>query len=143
MSVQGQLASDQTFVVLAMRCWLYFRGTNDEANYLLTASQLYFTLVLGDKPQFSAPAWYFPAGGGIWAAGGSDTMVYNNGNPQGQAIAKLARPVVLPVRQNFYVNAEFFTVGATNALTLLNAGAGDDEKVIMFAVDGLQTRDVQ
>lgn len=64
LQVPGQFASDQTYAILAMRCWLYFRGTNHRANYLLTSTQLYFTLQLGDKPQFAAPAWYFPAGGG-------------------------------------------------------------------------------
>lgn len=54
----GQLASDQTYVVLAMRCWLYFNGTNRRANYLRITSQLYFTLTMGDKPAFQAP--YLP-----------------------------------------------------------------------------------
>lgn len=49
LQVAGQLASDQTYAILALRCWLYFRGTNHRANYLLTASQLYFTLTLGDE----------------------------------------------------------------------------------------------
>lgn len=56
---------------------------------------------------------------------------------------KLARPLILPVRQNFACNAEFFTIGTTNALTLLNTGADNDQKVIMFMIDGLQTRDVE
>ena len=50
---------------------------------------------------------------------------------------------MVPVRQNFAVEAQFFTVGTTNVLTNLNAGAADDQKVIMFVIDGLQTRDVQ
>lgn len=50
---------------------------------------------------------------------------------------------MVPVRQNFNVAADFYTVGSTNALTNLNTGATDDQKVIMFVIDGLQTRDVQ
>lgn len=142
LQVAGQLASDQTYVVLAMRCWMYFDGTNRRANYLQTASQLYFTLTLGDKPQFQAPSWYFPAGGGIWGTDNT-ASIYNNGMPTQESILKLARPIVVPVRQNISVDASFFTVGSTNALTLLNAGATDDQKVIMFMLDGLQTRDVQ
>jgi len=44
-------------VILALRCWLYFDGTNARVNYLRTASQLYFTLSLGDKPAFQAPCY--------------------------------------------------------------------------------------
>lgn len=144
MQVAGQLASDQTYVVLAMRCYLYFNGTNARVNYIRVASQLYFTLTCGDKPQFSAPAWYYPAGGGVWGDGaGTGTPIYANGEPAGNAIMKLARPIVLPVRQNFFASADFFAMGTTNALTILNAGATDDEKSVIFLIDGLQTRDVQ
>jgi hypothetical protein len=143
LQVAGQLASDQTYVILALRCWLYFDGTNRRANYLRVASQLYFTLSLGDKPAFQAPCWYFPAGGGIWGAVDDSSSIYNLGMPTHESILKLARPIMVPVRQNFAVNAQFFTVGSTNALTLLNTGATDDQKVIMFVIDGLQTRDVQ
>jgi hypothetical protein len=145
LQVAGQLASDQTYVILALRCWLYFDGTNRRANYLRTASQLYFTLVLGDKPQFQAPCWYFPAGGGIWGFDATATTgsIFNHGEPTQEAILKLARPLVIPVRQNISVAASFFTVGTTSALDLLNTGTTDDQKVIMFMIDGLQTRDAQ
>lgn len=142
MAVAGQLASDQTYVVLALRCWLFFDGTNRRDLYLQTVSQLYFTFTLGEKPQFVAPCWYHPAGGGIY---GTDTTasVLNNGYPSQQAILKLARPIVIPVRQNIQVNAEFFSVGTTDVLTLLNNAQTDDQMVIMYMIDGLQTRDVQ
>jgi hypothetical protein len=145
LQVAGQLASDQTYVILALRAWLYFDGTNRRANYLRVASQLYFTLTLGDKPQFQAPCWYFPAGGGVWGFDATATTgsIFNNGEPTQESILKLARPIVVPVRQNISVDASFFTVGSTNALTLLNTGATDDQKVILFMIDGLQTRDVQ
>jgi len=142
LQVAGQLASDQTYVILALRCWLYFNGTNRRNNYLRVASQLYFTLTVGDKPAFQAPCWYYPAGGGVWGFDAT-TSIFNLGEPTQEAILKLARPIMVPVRQNFAVEAQFFTVGTTNALTILNTGATDDEKVIMFVIDGLQTRDVQ
>jgi hypothetical protein len=142
LQVAGQLASDQTYVILALRAYLYFNGTNRRANYLHVASQLYFTLTVGDKPAFQAPCWYYPAGGGIWGFDAT-TSIFSNGDPTQEAILKLARPIMVPVRQNFSVEAQFFTVGSTNALTGLNTGATDDEKVIMFVIDGLQTRDVQ
>lgn len=43
-------------MILALRCWMYFNGTNRRVLYLGTASQLFFTLTVGDKPQFSCPA---------------------------------------------------------------------------------------
>lgn len=138
----GQLASDQTFVALALRCWMYFDGTSRRDLYLQTISQLFFTFQLGDKPQFVAPAWYHPAGGGIY---GVDTTasVLNNGYPSQQAILKLARPIIIPVRQNIAVVAEFFTVGTTNVLDIINNAQTDDQMVISYLIDGLQTRDVQ
>lgn len=145
LQVAGQLASDQTYVILAMRCFLYFEGTNARVNYLYTSSQLFWTLTVGDKPAFQAPCWYFPTGGGIWGATGNTgtTAIYNLGSPTQESIMKLAKPIPVPVRQNFSVTADFYTVGGTNALTLLNAGGTEDQKVIAFVIDGLQTRDVQ
>lgn len=142
LTVAGQLASDQTYVALALRAWLFFDGTNSRTNYQGTVSQLYFTFNVGSKPMFVAPCWYFPAGGGIYGLD-STTAVFNNGYPSQSAIMKLARPIIIPVRQNFNVVAEFFVVGTTDARATLNTGATDDQKVIMFMFDGLQTRDVE
>jgi hypothetical protein len=142
LQVPGQLASDQTYVILALRAWLYFDGTNRRDFYLQTVSQLYFTLTLGDKPQFVAPCWYHPAGGGIYGFDAA-ASVLNNGYPSQQAILKLARPIIIPVRQNISVNAEFFAVGTTNVLDLFNGAATDDQMVVMYLIDGLQTRDAQ
>lgn len=122
--------------------FLYFDGTNRRANYLNTAAQLYFTLIVGEKPMFAAPTWYYPAGGGVWGFD-STTSIFANGTPEQNAILKLARPIVVPVRQNFAVQATWFAVGTTVGLDTINAGASDDQKVIVFMVDGLQTRDVQ
>lgn len=142
MQVAGQLASDKTYVTLALRCWLYFDGTNDRAFYQQVTSQLYFTYQLGDKAQFVAPCWYFPAGGGVWGFD-STGAVFNHGEPTQEAILKLARPIVIPVRQNIAVIAQFFPVGTTDVRDLLNNAATDDQMVIMFMIDGLQTRDVE
>lgn len=145
LSTAGMLSSDKTFVVLAIRCYLGFFGTNARSNYFQTSNQLWLTLTMGEKPQFQAPAFYFPAGGGIWGSGANadNAPVYNNGDPSQQSLLKLARPIVTPVRQNFHVNCEFFPVGDTDARALLNNGQTDDQKVIMVFLDGLETRDVQ
>jgi len=79
---------------------------------------------------------YFPSGGGIYGSDGAGPGIFNLGYPSHEAILKLARPIMVPVRQNFAVESQFFTVGSTNALTLLNSGSSDDEKVIMFGRNG-------
>lgn len=142
MTVAGQLASDATYVILALRCWMFFDGTNRRENYLNVTSQLFWTLTVGQKPMFQAPAWYFPAGGGVWGFD-STASIFNHGTPEQGAILKLARPIIVPVRQNFSATADFYNIGTTNALDGLNSGATDDVKNIAFMLDGLQTRDVQ
>ena len=138
LQVAGQLASDQTYVTLALRAHLYFAGTNALDNYRNVSEQLYFSYVLGDKPQFQGPCWYFPSGGGLYGSDGT-SQVYSNGYPSSSAIAKLARPIIIPVRQNIQVQAEFYSLGTTDALALLNAGAADDQKFILFMIDGQDT----
>lgn len=91
---------------------------------------------------FQAPCWYFPSGGGTWGYDAT-TSIFNNGEATQEAILKLARPIIVPVRQNFAVQASFFPMGTTDALAGLNSGATDDEKEVKFILDGLQTRDVQ
>lgn len=141
----GQLASDQTYMILALRCYLFFNGLNRRLLYLGTSVQLYWTLSVGDKPSFQAPTWYFPQGGGIWGFD-SATSIFTNGVPSQEAILKLAKPIAVPVRQHFSALAEWFAVGSSdyrNGTTSLNTGDTTDEKVIMFMLDGVQTRDVE
>jgi hypothetical protein len=145
--VAGQLAADQTYVALALRCWLYFDGANRRAGYTYTVSQLYWTFTLGEKPQFQGPCWYFPAGGGIWGFD-STTSVFNHGTPQQDAILKLAKPIVVPARQNILVTGDFYKVGTLDALDYYNSTGSitrnaNDQTVVMFMIDGVRTRDVQ
>lgn len=142
LQVAGQLASDQTYVILALRCWLFFDGTNRRDNYLNVTSQLFWTLTVGNKPMFQAPCWYHPAGGGVWGFDATNSVL-NLGTPEQGSILKLARPIIVPVRQNFAASADFFAIGTTSALDGLNSGATDDVKDIKYMLDGLQTRDVQ
>lgn len=138
LQVAGQLAADQTYVILALRCYMHFAGTNDIALFQQVSSQLQFNLELGDKSMFRAPAWYLPAGGGLY--GGTEI---SNGNPQSDAILKLAMPIVIPVRQNISVDATFYAIGTTNAVTTINGAAADDQMKVQYIIDGVQTRDVQ
>lgn len=86
LQVAGQLASDQTYVILSLRTYLYFDGTDVRNLYQQVASQLYFTLNVGDKPQFQAPVWYTPAGGGIWGSDGAGAGIFTNGWPSQDSI---------------------------------------------------------
>jgi hypothetical protein len=138
----GQLASDQTYVILALRCFMFFDGPNRRDNYLNVTSQLFWTLVVGTKPMFQAPCWYYPAGGGVWGFD-STASIFSHGTPEQASILKLARPIIVPVRQNFAAQADFFAIGTTSALNGLNAADTDDILNILFMLDGLQTRDVQ
>ena len=142
MTVSGQFPSDNTYIVLAVRAWLHFVGTNALAMYVRTQVQLYLTLNVGDKPQFQAPAWYFPAGGGIWGWD-SVTPIANNGVPQTESILKLAKPVPIPARQHFYVSADFYDIGSDSVRTnYINSSSSVDVREIKVFLDGIHTRDV-
>jgi hypothetical protein len=61
------------------------------------------------------------------------------------AMLRLARPIIIPVRQNIDADAEPFSVlsvGTTNVFDIVNNAASDDD-VIRYMIDVLQTRDVQ
>ena len=147
MKSAGVLSSDQTFVILSMRAWLYFRGAGAGDMYAGCASQLYWTLEVGDKPFFQAPSWYFSSGGGI---SGSDPSApaMNLGTPDHRSILKLGQPIPIPARQGFAAIAEFYPFeGGTSPSSdvrqnLLNSAANIGDRQIMFVLDGLHSRDV-
>jgi hypothetical protein len=141
MKVAGVFASDETFVVLAMRAWFWFIGSGALIMYQLTAHQLYLTLNVGDKPQFQGPSWSFPAGGGIWGFD-STTPAMVNGVPSAESILKFAKPIPIPARQHFHVQCQLFDTGATSVRsTYYNSGSYGMKEVKVF-IDGLHTRDV-
>jgi len=138
----GVFPSDNTYIVLSIRCWTHFTGTNSLTMYTRVASQLYLTLTVGDKPQFASPSWYFPAGGGIYGWD-STTPVMNNGVPSQEAILKLAKPIPIPARQHFYVTADLHDVGNSSVRTeYLNGSTTIGIREIKVFVDGIHTRDV-
>jgi len=143
MNMAGALPSDNTFIILSIRCWLWFNGTNALLMYTLTVHQLYLNLFVGDKPQFLAPAWYFPAGGGVWGQD-SSTPIAGNGHPTQESILKLAKPIPVPARQHFYVEATFYDTGTTSARTeYINSSTSVGERECKVLLDGIHTRDVQ
>lgn len=177
LQVAGVLASDQTYIIKVLRTVLWFQGLNDsefgafgslpslqasatgtnsraEDLYMLMAYGAYFQLTVGDKPMFTAPLWYTPAGGGPAGFTTENSRhAITNGVASHEAILKLGKDIHVPARQNFNVSIEFFPFvrlgagqdGAYAAdLDVLNyLNQFDGAKLVQFFVDGVQTRDVQ
>jgi len=142
MQVAGQFSCDSTYILLAMRCYMQFVGTVANTIYSWAAQQLYLTLVTGEKPMVTAPAWMFPQGGGIWGYD-SVTPISCNGTPQTDSILKLAKPVPIPARQSFNVKASFYAMTTSDIrATYLNT-THTSNREIKVVIDGLLTRDVQ
>ena len=56
---------------------------------------------------------------------------------------KLAKPIPIPARQHFYVNAEFFDIGSDSVRTnYINSSTSVDVREIKVFLDGIHTRDV-
>jgi hypothetical protein len=146
----GSFPAGQTYLILAIRCFLYFRGCLtgpapqgfDFSMYHHAVSQLYFQLNIGNKEYFAAPAWYIPAGGGLSGDLGTSTDVqFTNGVPSHGSILRLARSISLTPFQNFHVLATILPMGAFSLIAdvaALTAG----EMSIQLVLDGLQLRDV-
>jgi len=142
MNIAGSFASDNTYVVLAIRVWLWFRGASALLMYQLVAHQMYLQFIVGDKPQFAAQCWYFPSGGGIWGFD-SSTPAMVNGLPSQQAILKLAKPIAIPARQHFNVRVNLYATGTTDVRTqYLNSSTTIGMREIKVLIDGIHTRDV-
>jgi len=142
MAIASAFASDNTYIVLALRVWLWFTGNHALTMYQLAAHQMYVTLSIGDKPQFQSPCWYFPSGGGIFGFD-STTPAMVNGTPEQTAILKLAKPIPIPARQHFNVVCDLYDTGNTSLrTTYLNASQSIGMREIKVFVDGIHTRDV-
>lgn len=139
LAVAGQLASDQTYVVKAIRCSMYFQSLNDpefgafgalpainanttgtnsraEDLYKLMAYGAFLNFIVGEKTQFFSPLWYFPAGGGISGFTTENSRhELTNGVPSQEAIMLLAKDIHVPARQNIAVTVEFFPFAVQGA----------------------------
>jgi len=125
-----------------MRVFLWFIGNSALLQYRLCENQLYMSLVMGTKPQFAAPCWYLPQGGGTWGYD-SATPLACNGVPQTDSILKFGKAIPMPSRQNFYVEATLYDLGATSLRTnYLNSSTTVGRREIKVVLDGLHTRDV-
>jgi hypothetical protein len=162
MSIAGAFASDNSYIALALRCYVQYIGPYAEIMYALTMQQLFLNFTVADKPQFSGPAWYFPQGGGVWGlantpaaeATATNTMFGTNGTPQTDAILKFAKPIPIPARQHLKVVANLYDAGSSgNGTSLRTAyfnqanfggpeGPAIGHREIKVVIDGLHTRDV-
>jgi hypothetical protein len=158
MKIAGQLVADRTFKIKALRVLTHFRAGLDTPTlagppayfvhrlYLQCQSQLYWTLSVGDKPQFIAGTHYIPLGAGIYGDVGGDTglVLINNGHPSNAALLRLGRPISVPPRQGIEVLAEIFAMGTGDHDLVATLNANDDiAKDVKYFLDGLGTREVQ
>lgn len=142
LQIPGVLASDQTYIIKAVRCVMYFQSLNDsefnqafgslpaitnslgtnsraEDLYMLVAYGAYFTLNVGNKPMLNGPLWYVPAGGGVAGYTTENSRhIMQNGVQSQESILKLAKDIHVPARQNFNVTINFFP------FAVLGAGQG-------------------
>ena len=160
MKIAGQLVADRTFKIKALRCLTHFRAGELTAGlvgspayyvhrlYLQCQSQLFWTVSIGDKPQFISGTHYVPMAAGIYGDIGGDTtlVLINNGEPGHDHLLRLGRPIAVPPRQGIEVLAEIFPMVAGNAdhdfSQSLNLN-DDIAKDVKYFLDGLGTREVQ
>jgi hypothetical protein len=148
MLTAGQLPSDQSYIVLSLRVHLWFYDEAAADMYQLATNQLYVSLVMGDKAQFSSPGWFCPAGGGI---SGFDTAAptLTNGVASSEAILLFGKPIPMPARQNFFVETTLYdnvngaTISSLRNEFLNGSGETVGAREIKVVIDGLHTRDVQ
>ena len=159
MKIAGQLVADRTFKIKALRVLTEFRaGLGTQAAigspsyyvhrlYMMCQMQLFWTVSIGDKPQFVCGTHYLPMAAGIWGDIGGDTtlVVMNNGNPGHESLLRLGRPIAVPPRQGIEVLAEIFQMNAVADHDLVQSlnTADDISKDVKFFLDGLGTREVQ
>lgn len=138
MEISSTLPSDNTAVILALRTWMSFA---DNTIYDPTIRGLFFTFVVAEKDQFQSPIWYVPGGGGVF---GHDVNTgahhVTNGMPSHEAILKLAKPVLIPARQQFKWVMNFEPFATEDILVTINALT--TAKCIVAMLDIVETRDV-
>lgn len=143
MKAVGQLPSDETFLCLAIRVWLWYVGAQALMMYQLSVNQIYLKYFVGDKCYFQGPCWTMPAGGGIFGFD-SATPAMVNGVPQSTAILLFGKAVAMPARQSFYVEVTMYDLGNTSLRTqFFNTGQTIGHREVKVFIDGLHTRDVQ
>lgn len=93
---------------------------------------------IGSKSYNRAPLWYFNAGGGVTATGGTVQSALNNGRTGELDAHVLAINIIIDNQASFFGQL----AGAT-AFTLATASNGGTGLGIMMLLDGLHARGVQ
>lgn len=140
MEVAGQLASDNSYTILAVRNYL---SLEDGTLYSQVERGLYFTLEVARKTQMQAPIWYAGAGGGLTGYDSTaSTHHITLGVPSHEAILKLSRSITLPPRQHFSWIYDWYTMASSGEDARSSLNADTSSKTIMAMIDGIETRDV-
>lgn len=138
MEIAGTLPSDNTAVILALRTYMSF-ATNTLYDPMIRG--VFFTFIVAEKDQLQGPVWYLPGGGGVF---GHDVNTgahhVTNGMPTHEAILKLAKPILIPARQQFKLVYDFQPFATEDVRVTLNADTG--VKVVVAMLDQVETRDV-
>ena len=165
----GQFPSDQTFVILAVRVWTYFRFNFENVTPLTPAisadriarvhklyhqsqNQMFWDFAAGDKPQLTTFTAFTPFAGGLDGFFNDSRLPRaNNGVPTSSALMRLARPILIPPRQGFKVVCTISDIGPAagssliaqlNGLTEAGEAADNIAKDIKYLIDGIHSRDV-
>jgi len=132
----GIFPDNNVFKILGMRNYLLFNrmvgaaamgGAIDDLLMMAQAqSECFYKLDMSQKTEFQAPAWYMPAGGGLFGdiGGATDRQLLNNGNPSSRAALQFAKPLTVAPQQLFTVDCQESVNGASSIITDLNASTG-------------------
>lgn len=170
LSTGGQFPSDQTFVILAVRVWTYFRLNREAFSPAITPAQsadrvyrvhklyhqsqnqMFWDFSAGDKPQLTTFTAYTPFAGGLDGFFNDSRLPRaNNGVPTSSALMRLARPILIPPRQGFKVVCTLSDIGPStgssliaqlNGLTEAGEGADNIAKDAKYLIDGIHSREV-
>jgi len=141
-----ELQAPEAFSIFAIRVRI---GENiTYADFIAIMNGFALQFWIGNKWYNLAPIWHYNAGGGIFGSGSvvgtavssaTSTVAYTNGYPSREGMHKLAIPIVIENKAQFY--AQF--VG--NAYTLVAAGGSTfgTGLTAQLLLDGLYARGVQ
>lgn len=137
-----ELQAPEAFSIFAIRFrWAENIFYTDLTNILASFA---LNFKIGNKSYNLAPLWHYNAGGGIFGSGnlasstGTTTITnYTNGYPGRESMHKLAIPIVIENK------AQFFAYFEGNAYTLTASGSGGTGFTGQLLLDGLYARGVQ
>lgn len=157
MQAPGQLTSDQTMLVYAVRHQLQFYsvgGTGANVSGFTTTAEMSiwilenstFQFKVSEKVEFEGPLAMTPAGGGPWGVvHDSAQPLITNGHPANPSLYVLPLPIAVTKRQAIAMIENKFTMAnpggtAVDSVAAINTFTGG--KLLRAYIDGYNTRDV-